>query len=356
MGVNKYKKLVKLILLSFFLLLVGCSKLSGLKVPYQNNTGTYIPVNNAPEPKPDSDTLILRMAENLFYGHPTSVGDEEFARLVDKYSGGRIKVIVYYGAKLGTENSTAVQVQFGGIDLARVHSASMADIAPNLNILALPYLFRDSEHLWKVLNGPVGDEILNSLDKYGIIGMAYYDSGARCFYTKKPLYKLSDMKNLRIRVQLNNLYTDLVSALGATPIQLPFSDVYSAFQTNTIDGAENNLSSYLSNKHNEQAKYLTIDNHTRAPEILIASKIVMDKLSPEDRNIIIKAAKDSVGVQRQAFEQYEKQALEEVKKSGTTVIELSDTEREQFKDAAVPLYNTYGKEYKEIVDRIRDTN
>jgi len=312
-------------------------------------------VEKKPAPKPNSGEMVFRLAENHSMGHPATIGDKEFARLVEERSGGKIKIIPYYGAKLGDEKSVIEQVQFGGIDFARVNSAPLTEIDSHHNILSLPYLFRDSDHLWNVLNGPIGEELLNTLIKHNLVGLAYYDSGVRCFYTKKPVNSIDDMKGLKIRVQQSQLFMDLVSALGAIPVPLIFGDTYNELRTNKVDGAENNWSSYLSMKHYEIAKYYLLDTHTRTPEVVIASKKIMDKLSREDFELIKNAAKDSVDIQRKAWVEAEKSAEQEVRKLGVTVIELSEDEKEKFKEAVAPLYDIYGKDHKDLIERIRNT-
>lgn len=336
------------------LLITGCSNTNkgGITIPQISNNEAKIV---EPELKPKDGQIILRLAENHPESHPDTVGDKVFARLVEERTNGRIKIIVYDEGILGDEKSVVEQVQYGGIDFARVNCAPLADIDPKLNILSLPFLFRDSQHLWKVLDGDIGQQLLVTLIPENIIGLAYYDSGARSFYTKKMVKSVSDFKGMKIRVQQSKIYTDLISALGAIPVPMPFGDVYTSIQMNEVDGAENNWSSYLSTKHYELAKYFLIDEHTRTPEIVIANKRVMENLSKEDQLLIKNACKDSAAIQRETAITSEMKAKEYLVQNGIIITELGLNEKKEFDKAVSSIYNTYGKDNKDIIKKIRET-
>lgn len=299
-------------------------------------------------------TITLKLAENHPADYPTSMGDKEFARLVAEKSGGRITIEVFTGAQLGDERSVIEQLKIGGIDFARVSMSPMSAFAPQLNALQMPYLYRDAEHEWKVLKGEIGDEILSSLDSKGFVGLTYYESGARNFYTtKKEVRTLADMKGLKIRVQESPLMMDLVKSLGAIPTPMPYGDVYSAMKTGIVDGAENNYPSYDSAAHFEVAKYYVIDEHNRVPEIVVASKKTMDKLSKEDQAIIREAAKESTEYQIEQWKSYEQKSEDKVKKAGSVITTLSAEEKQKFMDAMKPMYDKLPEDQKALVQRIR---
>ncbi|MFA7109878.1 MAG: TRAP transporter substrate-binding protein [Sphaerochaetaceae bacterium] len=284
-------------------------------------------------------TIVLRLADNQPDNYPTVIGDKKFAELVEKYSNGRIKVDVYSQAQLGDEKSCIEQVQFGGIDFTRVSISPLSSFNPHLNALQMPYLYRDPDHLWKVLNGEIGQYFLDSMKASNFIGLTYYDSGARSFYTtKKPIYTVSDLKGLKIRVQESDLMMGLVSSLGAVPTPMSYGDVYSSLQSGVIDGAENNWPSYDSSSHYEVAKYYSIDQHTRVPEMLIASKISMDKLSAEDVALIKKAAKDSQQVQIDSWADYAMKSEAKVREAGCKINKIND--QAEFAAAMAPLYDS----------------
>lgn len=300
----------------------------------------------------DAKPIVLRLAETHGADYPTTKGDYEFARLVEERSNGRIKIEVYPGAQLGEEKAIIEQVQFGAIDFTRVSISPLAGFADDFNALQMPYLYRNPEHMWKVLNSEVGDKFLSSLTPYGFVGLSWFDSGARSFYNSvRPVEKVQDLEGLKIRVQESALMIGLVEALGAVATPMPFGEVYSAIQTGVIDGAENNWPSYYSTSHFEVAKYYTIDEHTRVPEITIASKMTMDKLSPEDQELIKKAAKDSMAYQIKAWADYEKEAIAAVRANGNEVHYLSDNS--YFQAAMQPLYDALSPELQNVVKEIR---
>ncbi|SHM16527.1 tripartite ATP-independent transporter solute receptor, DctP family [Caldanaerovirga acetigignens] len=335
--VKKIAILLCLILLAFTF--TGCGQKA-------NNSGSQ---QGAGKSEPQ---LVLKLAENQPEDYPTTIGDKEFARLVEEKTNGRIKIEVYAGGQLGDEKSVIEAIQLGGIDFARVNAQPLSDFAKPLRVLSLPYLFDNEEHLWKVLDGPIGEELLDTLKESNMIGLAYYDSGARSFYNSKREVKTpADLKGLKIRVQQSELMVALVEALGASATPMPYGEVYSALQTGVIDGAENNWPSYYSTSHYEVAKYYTLDNHTRTPEVLIASKALWDKLSEEDKKIIKEAARASEAVQKRAWKEYEQKAIEAVKAKGNVITEITDLK--PWQDAVQPLYERFGAEYKDLIERIK---
>lgn len=334
------KKIVVLLCLTLLVFVfAGCGQKSG------NSANQQTQEQNKPQ-------MVFRLAENQPEDYPTTIGDKEFARIVEEKTNGRIKIEVYAGGQLGDEKSVIEAIQMGGIDFARVNAQPLSDFAKPLRVLSLPYLFDNEEHLWKVLDGPIGEEILDTLKDAKMIGLAYYDSGARSFYNSKREVKTpADLKGLKIRVQQSELMISLVEALGASATPMPYGEVYSALQTGVIDGAENNWPSYYSTSHYEVAKYYTLDYHTRTPEVLIASKAVWDKLSDEDKKIIKEAARASEEVQRKAWKEYEKKAIEAVKAKGNVITEVTDLK--PWQDAVKPLYDKFGADYKDLIERIK---
>ena len=262
---------------------------------------------------------------------------------------------MFHSKQLGEEKAVIEGVQFGAIDFTRVSISPLAAFAPMFDALQMPYLYRGEEHMWKVLNGEIGESFLKSLEPANFVGLCWYDSGARNFYnSKKEIKTVADLKGLKIRVQESKLMMGLVSSLGAVPTPMPFGEVYSALQTGVIEGAENNWPSYFSTSHYEVAKFFTLDGHTRVPEILIASKIVMDKLSKEDQEIIKKAAKDSMPYQIKLWKEFEKVAEEKVRAKGCVITALTPEAQADFQKAMQPMYDQLKPELKEMVKKIQD--
>ena len=309
----------------------------------------------APAPEPnDAEPIVLRLAETHPQDYPTTQGNYRFAELVEERTDGRIVVEVYHSAQLGEERAAIEQVQFGAIDLTRVSISPLAAFSPGLDALQMPYLYNSTEHMWRVLKGPIGDEMLASVEDAGFVGLAWYESGARSFYNSvRPIESVADLDGLKIRVQESQLMVGLVEALGAVATPMPFGEVYGALQTGVIDGAENNWPSYYSTSHYEVAQYYTLDRHTQVPEILIASKISMDRLTPRDRAVIRQAAKDSIDYQREQWAAFVAESEEVIRAAGNVITELSPEALAEFQAAMAPLYQGLSDEAMVVVERIR---
>jgi len=301
---------------------------------------------------PDAQPIVMRLAETHAADYPTTLGDKEFARLVEERTNGRIKIEVYPGAQLGEERAVIEQVQFGAIDFTRVSISPLSAFSRNFDALQMPFLYRNADHMWQVLDSSIGDEFLASLEPAGFVGLGWYDSGARSFYNSvRPIRTVADLAGLKIRVQESELMVGLVQALGAVATPMPFGEVYSALQTGVIDGAENNWPSYYSTSHYEVAKYFTLNEHTRVPEIIIGSKISMDRLTPADQAIIRQAAKDSQAYQIQKWSDYEGVAEAAIRANGNEITLLSSNA--EFQAAMAPLYAKLTPELQAVVERIR---
>ena len=296
----------------------------------------------------------FKLAEVHDAAFPTTLGDVEFARLVNLGTQGRVHITVYANGTLGQdEKATVEQTQMGALDFARISLAPVSQFAKEMNVLSLPYLYRDSEHMWKVLSGPIGKNLLGAVSKANLTGLAYYDAGARNFYnTKKDIKSVADLKGMKIRVLQAKQMMDMVKLLGASPTPMPLGDIYSGLQTNVIDGAENNWPSYVSFSHFEVARYYTVDGHQRVPEILVASNIAMAKLTKADQDVIRKAAEDSVPFQRAKWVLAEKENEAKAKAAGCHITYLDPKALAEFQQAVQPIYAEY-KEFAPLIAQIQ---
>jgi tripartite ATP-independent transporter DctP family solute receptor len=299
-------------------------------------------------------SITLRLGETHPADYPTTKGDYEFARLVKERSGGRITVEIYHSKQLGEEKAVIEQVQLGAIDFTRVSVSVMASFVRDLDALQLPYLYRDADHMWKVLRGPIGAELFQKLEASNFVGMCWYDGGSRNFYTKKPVKTVTDLKGMKIRVQQSPLMVGMVEGLGAVATPLDYGQVYSALQTGVVDGAENNWPSYLTTSHFEVAPYFITDEHTRVPEIMVASKRVFDRLPRADQELLKKAAWDSMPYQIKLWKDYELVAEKAVRDKGSIITEVSPAEKAKFMAAMQPLYDKQPAEILAVVKRIRE--
>lgn len=301
--------------------------------------------------------FVLSYAENQTEDYPTTLGAKKFAELVEKESSGRIKILVQAGGKLGAESGVIAQMQYGGIDFARVSLSQLAEYIPELNVLQMPYLYSDSDHMWKVLDGRIGSDFLEKVSKSELIGLSWYDAGAGNFYnSKKPITCLEDMAGMRIRVQESEVMVDMVEALGATALPIPYADVYSALERGTVDGAENNWPSYEAMNHYEVAKYYTVDEHNRIPEMQICSKHTWNKLSEDDRQMILECAKESALYERKLWKEREADSKEIALKQGVEVVELSAAEKKRFQEAVMGVYEKYCADYMDVIEQIIEEN
>ncbi len=302
--------------------------------------------------------LILRYGENQPEDYPTTRAAEYFAQLVEERTQGKICIRLYCNGELGDENQVLEQVQFGGIDMTRVSMGTLAEYHPEMEVLQLPFLYDSAEHMWRVLDGPIGERFLTSARQAGIIGLSWFDAGARSFYTREPIGGLEDLRGLSIRVQESALMSRMVELLGAKAVQIPYNDVYSALQTAKIDGAENNWPSYAATGHFQAAGYYLQDQHSRLPEMQIMSTVALDKIAEIDEDyvtIVRQCAKECAIYERELWIQEEKAAEKLVRDYGCVVTTLTEEQREKFRRAVQPMYEEYSDEQQALIQEIRDS-
>jgi tripartite ATP-independent transporter DctP family solute receptor len=288
--------------------------------------------------------------------YPTVMAVKQMSETVKKRTGGKHSIKVYTGTQLGGEKDTIEQTKLGALDLVRINSAPMNNIVPETLVPSLPFIFRDVTHMRKVLDGPIGEEILKALEPHGFVGLAFYDAGARSFYnTKKPIRTPADMKGMKIRVQQSDLFVGMLQALGANATPMPYGEVYTALKTGLVDGAENNWPSYDTARHFEVAKYYTVNEHSMVPEILMFSKKVFDTLPANEQQIFKQAAKESVPYMRKLWDAKELESRKKVEAAGVQVVDKVD--KKPFMDAMKPVYDKLvtDPKLKAMVKRVQDT-
>lgn len=295
--------------------------------------------------------ILLKATDDQAEDYPTSKGLKYMAKLLDERSNGHIKMMVYSGGVLGAGKDILDATQAGTLDIGRISVSSLVSYSPELNVFLTPFLFRDSDHEWKVLDGPVGKNLLQGLEKSGFVGLGYYDSGARSFYSKTPVNSPQDLQNKKIRVLDVKIQKEMITTMGGQPFTTPFLEVYPALQTGTLDAAENSPPSFYSTKHYELAKYLTLTEHAVAPEAILISQKTWDTLSTEDQEMIRQATKDSTVYQKQLWKEYTEQSMVKLKEQGVTIITPN---KDLFRQALAPLYAN-NPEYKELIKEIQDT-
>ena len=308
-----------------------------------------------PKPKEPVPDYVLTYAENQPEDYPTVQAARYFADLVRERTGGKVIIQVKHGGEFGSEAEVLEQMTFGGIDFARVSLAELSDELPILNVLQLPFLYEDADHMWRILDGALGGDFLEEFSRLDLVGLSWYDGGARCFYTDRgPIRSPEDLTGLTVRVQDSRLAADMVELLGGKPVALDYNDVYSAFELGKIEAAENNLPAYVARRHWQVARYFTADEHTRVPEIQLASGFVWQKLPEEYRQIIAECARESALYQRELWQDRQEQAREAFRDAGCQEVRLTDQEREAFRQAVLPLYERYCADFMGLVTQIQN--
>ncbi|WP_051356869.1 TRAP transporter substrate-binding protein [Azorhizobium doebereinerae] len=309
----------------------------------------------APLSRASAQSVTLRSADIHPDGYPTVEAVKYFGQVLQEKTNGRIKVQVFNSGQLGQEKDTIEQTRFGVIDLNRVNTAPFNNLIPETAVLGLPFLFRSVQHMYAVVDGPIGADIGKAFEPHGLIVLGFFDSGARSMYnSKRPINTLADMKGMKIRVQQSDLFIALINALGANATPMPFGELYSALQTGLVDGAENNFPSYESVKHYEVAKYFSLTEHSMAPEVFVMAKRSWDKLSADDKKLFQEAGKAATIKMRELWAQRDADAKEKVTKGGALI---NTVDKQPFIDAMKPVYDKFvtTEKMKDLVARIKAT-
>jgi tripartite ATP-independent transporter DctP family solute receptor len=296
----------------------------------------------------------FRAADTQNEDYPTVQALLYMGSMVAERSGGRHQIKVFHSRQLGEEKETLEQTRVGAIDLNRTNVALIGNMVPAMNVLAMPFLFRSIEHLQKVLDGPIGSEILDSFEPYGFVGLAFYDSGARSIYNSvRPVRSIADLKGLRLRVQQSEQMSDMIKSLGADPVELPYGQVLTGLATKLIDGAENNWPSFVTTDHYKYAGYYTLTEHTMSPEVLVMSKKAWASLSAEDQQIFRESALRSSRFMREKWRDLEERSRKQAEAAGVKIV--TDIDRKPFEAAMAGLYAKAQRDpaVGQLIERIR---
>src|SRR6185503_2395731 len=302
--------------------------------------------------------LVLKASDVHPEGYPTVAAVESMGKTLEKATNGRVTVQMFPSMQLGGEKEAIEQAQVGAIALARVSVGALGPVVDQLNVFNLPYVFRNTEHMRKVIDGPIGQELLDKVTNSGkgLVGLCWMDAGARNFYdTKKPIKNIADLKGQKIRVMGNPMFVAMANAMGANGVPLGYDQVFTSLQTGVIDGAENNPPSFVFDNHYQVAKSYTIDEHLIVPEMLVMSKKIFDSMSKDEQAAVKKAAREAQMEERKLWEKYEADAMEKAKKTGIQIIQVSDADKKKFQEAVKPVWDKYGPKYAAMIKRIQDT-
>ena len=300
--------------------------------------------------KTESSVRELKLAHGLNTGHPVHLGMVYLAERVKDLSNGQLIIRIYPNQQLGTERQTLELLQLGSVEMTKVSVSVMENFSPDIKVLGLPYLFRDRHHLYRVLDGPIGQALLDGSARYWLKGLTYFDAGARSFYTKtRPIHSPEDLEGLKIRVQESKTAMDMVKAFNASPTPISWGELYSALQQGIVDGAENNPPSFYTSRHYELCKYYTLNEHTAVPDILVISTHAWNRLSEVEKEWMSEAAKDAGQYQRIIWQKSEEESLAAVEKAGVLIIR---PDKSLFAQKTLHLFEEY-RDDPHIYDMIR---
>ena len=299
--------------------------------------------------------MVLKAADVHPAGYPTVEAVERLGKKLEQATNGRLSVQLYPSMQLGGEKESIEQAQVGALAMARVSVGALGPVVDDLNVFNLPFLFRDTAHMQKVIDGPIGQELLDKVTNSpsaNLVGLCWMDAGARSMYdTKRPIRSIADLKGLKVRVMGNPMFVDMMNALGGNGVAMGYDQVFNALQTGVVDGAENNPPSFVFDNHYQVARYYTLTEHLIVPEILVFSRRIWDQLQKDDQELLKKFGREAQLEERMLWKQYEQQALDKMRAAGIEVQQVSD--KKAFQDAVKPVWDKYGPKYAEMIKRIQ---
>lgn len=298
---------------------------------------------------------VIRLGHGLSTGHSVHQGMVYFGEQLEKISEGKFKVQIYPSQQLGTERQCLELLQIGSLDMTKVSAGVLENFSPSIKVFGIPYMFKDKEHTFRVLDGPIGDELLAGTEKYWLKGLGYYDSGSRSFYTiDRPVEQPNDLEGLKIRVMESQTAIDMVKSFGGSPTPISWGELYTALQQGVVDGAENNPPSFYLSRHYEVCKYYIIDEHTVLPDVVLMSTHLWNTLNDQEQKWIQEAMDLSVIEQRRLWSVSEQESLEAVKAAG---VQVSYPDKIPFAKMSKSVADQYAKDplIKSFIDKIKNT-
>ncbi|WP_304138831.1 TRAP transporter substrate-binding protein [Mesonia mobilis] len=302
--------------------------------------------------KKEEKTKVIRLGHALDVSHPVHKAMKFMANRIEEKSNGQLKVDIYPSQQLGSERELIELLQIGSLGMTKVSTGTLENFAPELRVFGLPFLFKDRQHRFDVLESEIGEKLLEASVRNRLKGLTFYDAGSRSFYSTQPLNSPSDLKGQKIRVMESQTAINMVKYLGGSPTPVSWGELYTALQQGIVDGAENNLPSFYLSYHYEVCKYYMVDEHTALPDELLISTVVWDKLSKEEQKWVKDAAMESSEYEKGIWREAELHALEEIKKAG---VKVTYPEKEQFRAMVQPMYDEFKKdeEMKKTIEAIQ---
>src|SRR3954462_939502 len=287
-------------------------------------------------------------------GYPTIEAIISMGKKLEKETNGRISIQMYHSMQLGGEKEMIEQAQVGALQIARVSVGALGPVVDDLNVFNLPFMFRNEDHMRAVIDGPIGDELLQKVSNSSarLIALGWMDGGTRNVYTSKPVTKPADLKGLKVRMMGNPIFVETMNAMGGNGVAMGYNELYSALQTHVVDGAENNPPSMLTANHYQVVKVYSLTGHLIIPEMFVFSKATWDKLSKEDQALLKKHSREAQMEQRERWNKYTAEAESKLKAAG---VQFVPADKEAFFKATQPIRDKYGAKYAALQKRILDT-
>ena len=288
-------------------------------------------------------------------GYPTVEAMQRMGRKLEAATNGRIKIQMYPSMQLGGEKEMIEQAQLGALQIARISVGAMGPVVDDLNVFNLPFIFRDEAHMRKVIDGPIGQDLLDRVTASAqsrLVVLGWMDAGTRNVYAAKPVTKPADLKGMKIRMMGNPIFVETMNAMGGNGVAMGFNELYSALQTGVVDGAENNPPTLLAQNHYTVSKVYSLTGHLIIPEIFVFSKRTWDTLSKEDQALVMKLSRETQIEQRALWDAYVGDATAKLKAAGVQFVEA---DKAAFYTATQPIRDKYGSKYAALLKRIEDT-
>lgn len=316
---------------------------------------TAMALTAAARPGLAQSNMVLKASDVHPEGYPTVVAVESMGRKLSQATKGRLSIQMYPSMQLGGEKEAIEQAQVGALAIARVSVGALGPVIDDLNVLNMPFLFRNTAHMEKVIDGQIGQDLLDTVTNNpnaGLVGLCWMDAGARNMYdTHKPIRTLADLKGMKMRVIGNPIFVDMMNALGGNGVAMGYDQVFNALQTGVIDGAENNPPSYVFDNHYQVAKFYSLTEHLIVPEIIVFSKRTWSRLSLADQALVRKFSKEAQQEERVLWKQYEQKAYDKMKEAHIVVTQIPD--KKPWQAAVKPVWDRYGPKYTAMIRRIQ---
>jgi tripartite ATP-independent transporter DctP family solute receptor len=309
----------------------------------------------APAPAHAQQKMVMKAADVHAFGYPTVEAIVRMGKKLESATNGRLSIQMFPAMQLGGEKEMIEQAQVGALQIARISVGPMGPIVDELNVFNLPFIFRDEAHMRKVIDGPIGQELLEKISNNPasrLIALGWMDAGTRNLYTKKPIKSPADLKGLKIRMMGNPVFVDTMNAMGGSGVMMSFSELYSALQTGVVDGAENNPPSLLTQNHYQVTKFYSLTGHLIIPEIFVFSRRSWESMSKEDQALIKKFSREAQLEQRGLWDKMVEDSVQKLKAAGVQFVEV---DKKVFYDATKPVREKYGSKHAALIKRMEET-